>query len=254
MSDLDGDGIPDDKDESPLQAEDMDGFEDEDGVPDYDNDGDGILDVDDKCPNSAEDFDGFKDEDGCPEYDDDKDGDGIPDDKDKNPNKAEDFDGFEDEDGAPDYDNDGDGILDVDDKCPNAAEVFNGFEDEDGCPDEIVIEKDTPITLYGITFTSGSDILSTEAKQLLNGIVTALTDNTDAKIMISGYTDSVGSASSNKRLSAKRAISVKNHLISVGIKSNRMETEGLGEIDPVATNDTEEGRNKNRRIEIKRID
>jgi len=94
--DADGDGIPDELDKCPTEAEDFDGFQDEDGCPDLDNDGDGVLDVDDKCPNDPEDMDGFEDEDGC-----------------------------------PDPDNDGDGILDVDDQCPNDA----GPPENHGCPD-----------------------------------------------------------------------------------------------------------------------
>ena len=66
-NDTDGDGILDLNDACPNIAEDMDGYEDGDGCPDYDNDSDGILDVADKCPNNPEDMDGFQDEDGCPE-------------------------------------------------------------------------------------------------------------------------------------------------------------------------------------------
>ena len=94
-----------------------------------DADGDGIPDELDKCPNEAEDIDGFQDEDGCPDLD--NDGDGIPDAMTSVPNEAEDMDGFEDEDGCPDPDNDGDGILDVDDQCPNDA----GPPENNGCPD-----------------------------------------------------------------------------------------------------------------------
>src|SRR5262249_37540989 len=60
-------GIPDVRDKCPDQAEDKDGFEDDDGCRDPDNDKDGIADVNDKCPNEPEDFDGFEDSDGCPE-------------------------------------------------------------------------------------------------------------------------------------------------------------------------------------------
>ena len=67
--DSDADGIPDVKDLCSTEAEDFDGFEDEDGCPDLDNDGDGILDVKDICPNEAEDFNGSEDEDGCPDED-----------------------------------------------------------------------------------------------------------------------------------------------------------------------------------------
>ena len=132
--DSDGDGLTDDKDKCPDEAEDKDGFEDTDGCPETDNDKDGVLDKDDKCPNEAEDKDGFKDYDGCPELDNDLDG--VPDGKDKCPNKKEDLDKYQDDDGCPDEDNDKDGIPDSKDKCPNQAEDPDGFQDEDGCPDD----------------------------------------------------------------------------------------------------------------------
>jgi hypothetical protein len=131
--DADGDGLDDRVDKCPTQAEDKDGFEDQDGCPDPDNDGDGIPDLKDKCPNAPEDVDGVQDDDGCPDPD--NDGDGIPDVKDKCPNQAEDLDGFDDDDGCPEGDNDLDGIPDVHDLCPLSPETKNGFEDEDGCPD-----------------------------------------------------------------------------------------------------------------------
>lgn len=66
-SDMDGDGIPDDKDKCPKDPEDKDGFEDEDGCPDPDNDRDGIVDFSDKCPDQPETRNGYEDEDGCPD-------------------------------------------------------------------------------------------------------------------------------------------------------------------------------------------
>jgi parallel beta-helix repeat protein len=98
--DIDNDGIPDVKDQCPDMPEDKDGFQDEDGCPDFDNDNDGIYDTQDKCPNEAEDFDGFEDQDGCLDIDNDHDG--IPDKLDKCPNVPEDIDGYMDEDGCPD--------------------------------------------------------------------------------------------------------------------------------------------------------
>jgi OOP family OmpA-OmpF porin len=65
--DSDGDGVPDAQDRCPLEPEDHDGFQDEDGCPDPDNDNDGILDTQDRCPNAAEVRNGFEDEDGCPD-------------------------------------------------------------------------------------------------------------------------------------------------------------------------------------------
>ena len=109
----------DDADKCPNEAEDKDGFQDDDGCPDPDNDGDGIADAADKCPNEPEDKDGFQDDDGCPEPD--NDSDGIPDAADKCPNEAEDKDGFQDDDGCPDPDNDGDGVLDAQRQVPDRA-------------------------------------------------------------------------------------------------------------------------------------
>ncbi len=99
-----------------------------------DSDEDAIADDEDRCPGIAEDFDGFNDEDGCPDYDNDEDG--LYDKRDKCPDQAEDFDGFLDQDGCPDKDNDKDDVPDTIDKCPNRAETFNLYKDEDGCPDE----------------------------------------------------------------------------------------------------------------------
>lgn len=99
-----------------------------------DSDEDAIADDEDICPDIMEDFDGYEDEDGCPDYDNDQDG--LYDTKDKCPDTAEDFDGYMDSDGCPDPDNDNDGIPDTEDKCPNQAETKNLFKDDDGCPDE----------------------------------------------------------------------------------------------------------------------
>jgi parallel beta-helix repeat protein len=99
-----------------------------------DADNDGISDNLDKCASIAEDIDGFQDDDGCPDFD--NDNDGIYDAQDKCPNEAEDLDAFEDKDGCPDLDNDKDGILDAADVCPNSQETVNGYKDQDGCPDE----------------------------------------------------------------------------------------------------------------------
>jgi len=100
-----------------------------------DSDKDSIMGDNDDCPNMAEDNDGFEDDDGCPDFD--NDGDGIYDTHDKCPNEAEDADDFEDSDGCPDPDNDNDGIEDQLDACPKKPEVKNGYKDDDGCPDEV---------------------------------------------------------------------------------------------------------------------
>ena len=253
--DSDGDGILNRKDKCPKQAEDIDGFQDEDGCPDLDNDGDGIPDATDKCPNQAEDFDKYQDGDGCPDLD--NDGDGIPDAKDKCPDQAEDLDKYQDEDGCPDMDNDGDGILDVKDKCPNQPETVNGFEDEDGCPDkkpEVVIQKNAPIVLEGVTFKTASDKLTAGAKSELDKVVQTLGDYPQMMLEVRGYTDSQGGRLANVKLSQRRADAVKAYLAGRGIEAKRIQAKGFGPDNPVAPNNDAAGRAKNRRIEFIRVD
>ncbi|MEM9190079.1 MAG: OmpA family protein [Myxococcota bacterium] len=133
-TDSDGDGIQDDVDACPSEAEDFDAYIDDDGCPEADNDGDGLLDAADPCPNDPEDMDGTDDEDGCPDEDDDNDG--IPDGYDSCPQEPEDMDGDRDEDGCPDNDRDRDGVPDDVDACPDEEEDTDGFGDTDGCPED----------------------------------------------------------------------------------------------------------------------
>ncbi len=142
--DNDQDGVPDDVDRAPTLPEDRDGFEDDDGIPDPDNDQDGIPDFADACPDLAEDMDGYQDDDGCPEEISDRDGDGIPDAEDDCPDEAEDRDGYRDGDGCPEPDNDLDGIADPLDDCPDLAEDYDGVDDGDGCPDPMPESEPEP--------------------------------------------------------------------------------------------------------------
>ncbi len=250
--DADGDGITDDVDKCPAEAEDVDGFEDEDGCPETDNDGDGIDDANDKCRDQAEDKNGIDDEDGCPETD--NDGDGLLGSQDKCPNEAEDVDGFEDTDGCPDKDNDADGVEDANDKCPTELETANGFEDGDGCPDELpkALAKFTG-TIKGITFASGSDVILRRSYRTLNGAVKVLKEYPDTKLEISGHTDDRGGRDMNVDLSQKRANSVKAFLVNKGIGEARISTVGYGPDKPVADNTKASGRSQNRRVEFKLV-
>lgn len=124
VTDKDGDGLDDDKDACPEQAEDKDSFEDSDGCPDLDNDQDGLPDDVDACPNEAEDVDGFEDTDGCPDEDNDKDG--LKDATDRCPDEA----GSVENEGCPITDRDKDGIPDAEDLCPDEP----GLADRQGCP------------------------------------------------------------------------------------------------------------------------
>ena len=247
--DADGDGIIDEFDACPDAAEDFDGFEDDDGCPDYDNDFDGIPDVEDTCPLGAEDYDGFADSDGCPDPDNDLDG--ILDVYDDCPDVAEDNDGFLDEDGCPDLDNDGDGIPDVDDKCPNKPETINGFEDQDGCPDQINVHSIEKITFTAKDiFYSNTATITPEGISRLNEALEVIRHEPNSKWRIEGHMDSQGSEQFIRKISYDRAEAVFEFFTSSGISSDRFSVYGMSDDFPIANNSNEEGREKNRRIEI----
>ena len=110
------------------------------------------------------------------------------------------------------------------------------------------------LDLGNIAFLSNSATLTEDAQQSLNEIATKLGELTDFRIRIEGHTDNRGDPSYNQDLSTKRAESVKQYLIDQGVNSARLEAQGFGQDSPIASNDTRDGRSKNRRIEFKLID
>lgn len=231
-TDKDGDGIPDDIDQCPDVPEDKDGFEDEDGCPDYDNDKDGIYDTQDECPNDPEDRDGFEDTDGCPDPDNDKDG--ICD-----PWVAE-------QGKQSQYEK----ICKGSDQCPNQPETINGFKDEDGCPDEKPQEIKQKLILRGVNFKTASAELLEESYYVLENVYNSLEAYPNVKVEISGHTDDQGGAQYNLVLSYQRAKTVMDYLIMRGISPDRLVAKGFGKDKPMASNGTAEGRALNRRVEI----
>jgi OmpA-OmpF porin, OOP family len=272
--DKDHDGINNGVDKAPLDPEDKDGFQDEDGIPDKDNDNDGVVDDSDKCPNKA----GIAANMGCPDVD--TDGDGIVDRLDKCPNEAEDKDGFEDADGCPDLDNDGDGVADTKDACP----LVKGIEQEKGCPmkdsDEdgvadyedncpnvkgeknnsgcpaaqkqlVVITQDSLKILDKVYFDTGKATIQKRSNALLDNVASVLGTHTEiAKIRVEGHTDNTGNAEKNKKLSQDRAAAVKSYLVKKGVADSRLEPIGFGQEKPSVPNDTKEGKEANRRVEF----
>jgi len=93
-------------------------------------------------------------------------------------------------------------------------------------------------------------VLKPEGKAKLNDLVSKLKDINLEVIIAVGHTDSIGSDAYNQKLSVRRATAVKDYLVSKGVESNRVYTEGKGEKQPVATNKTAAGRAQNRRVEI----
>jgi len=101
-----------------------------------------------------------------------------------------------------------------------------------------------------VNFETSKSTLTAKAKANLDKLITVFTEYPETDIKIYGYTDSTGSEDFNLKLSEKRAASVKDYLVSKGLKSSRFETKGMGIADPIADNSTVEGRSKNRRVEF----
>lgn len=231
--DTDGDGIADDKDKCPNLA----GTAVNDGCPN-DADGDGVADVDDKCPELA----GSPTNNGCPK---DADGDGVPDKKDDCPELA----GVIENDGCP-ADSDGDGVYDKDDKCPNRI----GPPSRGGCPELKMEEAEKAIlaeAMQSVEFQTGSSILVGNSKATLNQIIGVLRKYPAAKMTIVGHTDNQGDVQANMELSNNRAKACYDFIASQGIPRRRLSYEGQGQSMPLYSNDTPQGRQKNRRVEFK---
>ncbi len=101
-----------------------------------------------------------------------------------------------------------------------------------------------------LLFDFGSSVLLPETMKSLKSVAETLKQDAQIELLIEGNTDSIGSLASNKRLSEMRANSVGNFLIAEGITSNRIKVVGMGEANPIATNNTEAGRQQNRRVEM----
>ncbi|MEQ1438284.1 OmpA family protein [Fontimonas sp. SYSU GA230001] len=143
----------------------------------------------------------------------------------------------------PPLDSDGDGVADAFDRCPNTirgAQV-DGF----GC-----VVKPQTIELQNVTFQFNSAALTENAKAVLEPAVRFLTSQPSVRAEIAGHTDSRGSDAYNKKLSLQRADAVRAYLVSRGVSPAQLTAVGYGESRPIDSNDTEEGRTRNRRVEL----
>ena len=112
-------------------------------------------------------------------------------------------------------------------------------------------EEGAKMIIKNIPFNTGEATLLPESFNELNKLVNLLRDSPNVKVEISGHTDNTGSEATNKTLSNNRALSVRNYLISQGIAGERIRCNDYGFDRPIASNNTEEGRASNRRVEIK---
>lgn len=222
--DKDGDGVPDYKDDCPDVA----GPASLNGCPD--KDGDGVPDKDDLCP----DVPGLMKFKGCP----DTDGDGVPDNIDKCPDTPK---GCPvDATGCP-LDTDGDGVIDCQDNCPTVA----GLADNHGCPEEW-----QEISTGPVYFDFDKSTLRPATKDVLDQLISKLNASAEYDVVISGYTDSIGTEEYNQGLSERRAQAVVKYLISKGINNAYVGMHGYGETHPAAPNNSRANRQLNRRDEF----
>ncbi len=225
-ADSDGDGVPDDQDQCPDTPA---GTAVNEQGCEADTDADGVVDRLDTCPDTPAGT--AVNEQGCTAVAD-ADGDGVPDDKDQCP-----------------------------DTPAGTAVDERGCtpQPEPGCrapaPGEpITLEgcaTGDAVVLRGVTFEFNSSRLTANAKVILNQVADALSARTDLKVEIGGHTDSVGSDAYNQKLSERRARSVYDYLVARGIAPSRMFSRGYGETQPVDSNQTNEGQELNRRVEMK---
>lgn len=193
----------------------------------------------DKCPTSTP--AGAKvDEWGCPV---DTDKDGVPDDFDKCPGTPA---GVKvDKVGCP-IDSDGDGVPDYLDRC--AGTPAGVKTDQDGCP-AAGIEEAGRAALH-VEFDTGKFAVKKKYHEEIGQLAAAMKNNPNLKIRLEGHTDNVGGAAYNEKLSKRRVDAVKKYMVETfGIEASRLNTKGYGLTRPIAPNTTEEGRQKNRRVE-----
>lgn len=220
---------------------------------DKDTDGDGYPDEIDACPTEKEDGQPPDPTDGCPAPKD-RDKDGIPDDVDKCPDQPEDKDGIMDADGCPEKDADNDGIPDGEDACPLVPGVKNADPKKNGCKEERkkIVETESGIQLLEpIQFDTGKATIKKVSFPILDEVYDVMKERANVKMGVYGHTDSKGAREMNTRLSRERAAAVVRYLVTKGIAASRLESNGFGPDQPIDTNDTEEGRAKNRRVEFK---
>lgn len=245
-SDRDNDGILDPNDACP----DVPGIKTNDPATNgcRDTDGDGIFDPKDACPNER----GAPNADptlaGCP----DTDGDGILDKQDACPQEA----GPKSEDpkknGCPVRDRDKDGITDDVDACPDEPGPTNTDPKKNGCPMAFIQDGQIRI-LQQVKFKTGSAAIEQgkDSVEVLEAVQKVLAAHPEIKkIRVEGHTDNKGAKAMNQKLSADRAASVVKWLTAHGIDKSRLASKGFGPDKPIDTNDTDNGRTNNRRVEF----
>jgi len=142
------------------------------------------------------------------------------------------------------------------DKCPDTPR--GAKVDAAGCtlpePKPPLFEGKKELVLEGVNFASDKWDITEESKAVLNPVAVSLKDWPNVKIEVDGHTDSTNTDKHNMILSQKRAESVMSYLIGQGVPASQMTAKGFGESQPVADNKTKEGRAKNRRVVLQKVE
>ncbi|MBS1150191.1 MAG: OmpA/MotB [Myxococcaceae bacterium] len=264
--DPDQDGVRDPDDGCPQVS----GPKENGGCPQVDSDGDGLFDPEDGCPKVA----GPRQNKGCPWAD--TDADGVADRDDGCPKVA----GPSENKGCPWPDTDSDGLLDPDDACPAEAgpadrkgcpvrdadadtvpdELDNcpkvkGLVENQGCPKElkqlVVITREKLVIKEKVFFDTGKATIKPKSFPLLTQVAQVLNEHPEIEqIRIEGHTDNVGKPETNRKLSQRRAESVRDFLTGKGVAASRLEAQGFGPDRPADVNTSAVGRENNRRVEF----
>ena len=169
----------------------------------------------------------------------DEDGDGVIDENDKCPNTPK---GIKVNEIGCELDSDDDGVKDSKDQCPGTSKEF--VVDGYGCPQTATLK---------VNFETNSYAISEELIDDLKDFALFLQNNVGYQVIIYGHTDSNGSDKLNKELSQNRANTVREALVRYGIDEIRLTSIGKGSSEPIADNNTKEGRAENRRIEVELV-
>ena len=256
-TDRDGDGVLDVNDACPDVPGVRTASRKTNGCPaprPRDRDHDGIIDDNDACPDEA----GVKSDDasknGCPPPKD-RDGDGILDDKDACPTEPGVANDDPKKNGCPaPKDSDDDGILDPEDACPNEAGPRDDDPKKNGCPKAAISGGQIRI-LEQVQFATASDKILPESDPVLQAVLAILQDHSEiTHLSIEGHTDDRGGSGYNRGLSKRRAASVVKWLTGHGVDKGRLKSAGFGPDRPIESNSTDEGRQRNRRVEFHIVD
>ena len=213
-----------------------------------DRDGDGIVDADDACPDTAGEANDDPKLNGCPP---DRDGDGVLDAEDACPDTPGVKTTDPETNGCP-PDTDGDGIRDDVDACPREKGQADPDPKQNGCPKMVRVTESEIVIMQQVQFKTASDEILPASDELLKEVAAVLLEHPEIlKVEVQGHTDDRGSDAYNETLSQRRATSVVRWLTEHGVQASRLTAKGYGEAQPIADNETEEGRQQNRRVQFK---